>query len=152
MKKIVAFALIGVCSLQSQVFSLQSSEISEHSEKFENSGKEQTETSNELGHLRLDSTYLDLGVIPRDTIVEATINFYNTGEAPLQIMRVFSDCGCTVPTYSSEPVEPGGKGEITVRFNSKRRDPGSFRKVLRIRSNADNPRRVFYIKGRIISN
>lgn len=30
--------------------------------------------------------------------------------------------------------------------------PGSFRKALRVRTNADNPREVFIVKGQIIPN
>ncbi|MDE6548045.1 MAG: DUF1573 domain-containing protein [Muribaculaceae bacterium] len=101
-------------------------------------------------HLQLDSTYLDMGCIPVDSIGEAVMGFHNTGDAPLQIFRIFSECGCTVPSYSSDEVMPGERGEITIRFNGKNRVAGSFRKALRIRSNADNHREVFIVKGRII--
>ncbi|MDE6379137.1 MAG: DUF1573 domain-containing protein [Muribaculaceae bacterium] len=99
------------------------------------------------GHLQLDSVYIDLGRVPRDSVAEATMGFVNTGEAPLQIMTVFSDCGCTSPEYSTDEVGPGEKGEIRVRFNSKNRREGVFRKTLRIRSNADNPRVTLVVKG-----
>lgn len=101
-------------------------------------------------HLRLDSGYLDIGIVPHDSIAEGVMHFRNTGNAPLHILRVFSDCGCTVPSYSSEEVMPGDTGVIKVRFNGKNRHPGSFRKILRIRSNADNPREYFYVKGRVL--
>lgn len=107
-------------------------------------------TTENVPHLRLDSGYLDIGVIPHDSIAEGVMRFRNTGNAPLQILRVFSDCGCTSPSYSSEEVMPGDTGVIRVRFNGKHRDPGIFRKILRIRSNADNPREYFYVKGRIL--
>ncbi len=100
-------------------------------------------------HLQLDSAYIDMGVILRDSIGEATMHFCNTGDAPLQIMRIFSECGCTVPSYSTDDVLPGEKGEIKIRFNGKNRNPGSFRKALRIRSNADNSREILIVKGRI---
>lgn len=101
-------------------------------------------------HLRLDSTYIDMGCIPADSIGEAVMGFRNTGDAPLQILRIFSECGCTVPSYSSDEVMPGEKGEIRIRFNGKNRNAGSFRKALRIRSNADNNREVLIVKGRIL--
>ena len=119
-------------------------------------GKQKTEngkrTTSPTPHLMLDSTYLDMGCIPVDSIGEAVMGFHNTGDAPLQIFRIFSECGCTVPSYSSDEVMPGERGEITIRFNGKNRVAGSFRKALRIRSNADNHREVFIVKGRIIPN
>lgn len=98
-------------------------------------------------HLQLDSAYIDLGKIGSDSIVETTMRFCNTGDAPLQIIRIFSDCGCTSPEYSDEEVQPGECGEIKVRFNGKNRTAGAFRKTLRILSNADNPRQSLAIKG-----
>lgn len=106
-------------------------------------------TEEGVAHLELDSLYLDLGLISADTIAEGVMRFRNTGTAPLIIKRIFSDCGCTVPDYDYSPVAPGAVDSIRVRFNGKGRDPGNFQKSLRIRSNADNPREVFFVKGRI---
>lgn len=107
-------------------------------------------TTENVPHLRLDSTYIDMGSIPSDSIGETIMGFTNTGNAPLQILRIFSECGCTVPSYSSDEVMPGERGKIKIRFNGKNRQPGFFRKALRVRTNADNPREVFIVKGRIL--
>lgn len=101
-------------------------------------------------HLSLDSTYVDLGVISGDTIAVCKMGFRNTGDAPLTIMRVFTECGCTVPQFPSQPIEPGESGVITIRFDGRNRSNGHFRKALRVRSNADNERQSFIIKGTII--
>ena len=102
-----------------------------------------------MGSLRLDSAYIDLGTLPPDTVVEVRMRFVNAGDAPLSILRIYSDCGCTVPQYSSDPVEAGGEGEISIRFNSRGRMPGAFRKSLRIRTDGSNPRENLIIKGRV---
>lgn len=99
--------------------------------------------------MALDSTYIDMGRIERDSIGETTMRFRNTGGEDLIILKVFSDCGCTVASYTSESVKPGDGGEIGIRFNSKGRLPGVFRKQIRIRSNADNPREILIVKGLI---
>lgn len=65
------------------------------------------------------SDVYDFGAIPEGQIVEHTFTFTNTGEAPLIIQSATASCGCTVPSYSKEPVPVGGSGEIAVRFNSK---------------------------------
>lgn len=117
------------------------------------SENDQLDTQKEpMAHLSLDSTYIDMGSIQKDSIGEAMMGFTNTGNAPLQIMRIFSECGCTVPSYSSDEVMPGEKGKIKIRFNAKNRQPGTFRKALRVRSNGDNPREVFIVKGRVVSD
>ena len=61
----------------------------------------------------------DFGSIPEGEVIEHTFTFTNTGEAPLIIQSASASCGCTVPSYSKEPVPVGGTGEIAVRFNSK---------------------------------
>lgn len=99
------------------------------------------------GYLSLDSCTLDLGTVKPDTIAEGVLHFRNTGDAPLQILSVFSDCGCTSTEYTRDAVEPGGSGDIRIRFNSKGRKAGPFRKVLRVRSTAANPRVSVTVKG-----
>lgn len=103
----------------------------------------------QAGYLTLDSCTLDLGAVSPDTIAEGIMHFRNTGNEPLNILSIFSDCGCTSTSYTAESVPPGEEGEIKVRFNPKGRRPGSFRKVLRIRSNAENTRVILSVKGSV---
>ncbi len=97
----------------------------------------------------LDGKTLDLGVFEADSVQHGVLRFVNAGNEPLVIKTVFSDCGCTVPEFSREPVRPGDEGEITVRFNGKGRPHGSFKKIVRVRSNALNSLAVAFVKGRI---
>jgi hypothetical protein len=53
--------------------------------------------------------------------------FKNTGSQPLIINRVTASCGCTSPTWTKEPVPPGGEGKIQVAYNPKTR-PNKFNK------------------------
>jgi hypothetical protein len=61
----------------------------------------------------------------------------NAGEHPLIISNVQTSCGCTVPSFSKEPVAPGKQGEITLEFNSAGK-PGDVNKNALIIANADN--------------
>jgi len=61
----------------------------------------------------------DFGTISQGDIAEHTFKFKNNGEAPLIIESAKASCGCTVPTYTQEPVPVGGEGVVTVRFDSK---------------------------------
>lgn len=52
-----------------------------------------------------------------DTPVDFTFDFSNAGNTPLVITRVETSCGCAVANYSKQPVQPGGKGRITVTYD-----------------------------------
>lgn len=108
--------------------------------------------SGNSGHLKLDSMYVDLGDVDQDKVAEAVMRFRNTGNAPFSIIRIFSDCGCTVPSYPTDPVLPDSTGDIRIRFDGRKRQPGSFRKVLRIRSDADNEREILTVKGKVVKH
>jgi hypothetical protein len=66
----------------------------------------------------LDSTR-DFGKIPEGQQLEVAFRFRNTGNMPLIIVRVQPSCGCTVAEQPTEPIAPGGEGQIKAIFNSK---------------------------------
>jgi len=72
-----------------------------------------------LPEFDFSSETFDFGAISEGEVVEHIFSFTNTGEAPLIIQSASASCGCTVPSYSKDPVPVGGTGEIAVRFNSK---------------------------------
>ena len=76
--------------------------------------------------------------------------FKNTGDQPLIISGAKGSCGCTVPEYSKEPVAPGAKGSISVKYDTNR--PGPINKSVTINSNAVNVEggiSVLRIKGEV---
>jgi hypothetical protein len=64
----------------------------------------------------------------------------------LIIQKAQPSCGCTVPSFSGEPVAPGAKGSINVAYHSKGK-PGPFTKTISIVSNAGT--KVLTIKGNV---
>lgn len=66
--------------------------------------------------------------------VSCTFEFTNTGTAPLVIISAKTSCGCTTPSFTKRPVEPGKTGEITVKYNPDGR-PGEFDKSVTVRTN-----------------
>lgn len=81
-----------------------------------------------------------------------TFEFTNTGDAALIITNVLSTCGCTVPTYSTEPIMPGKSGKIDIKYNLI---PGPIRKTITVESNAvnyDSGRIPLKIKGEVIAD
>ncbi len=51
-------------------------------------------------------------------VVEHKFYFSNTGEAPLNVLKVDVTCGCTVPSFPIIPIMPGEEGFIGVTYNS----------------------------------
>ena len=73
--------------------------------------------------------------------------FKNTGNKPLVIEQATTSCGCTVPSYTQAPIAPGKSGEIKVVYNGRGKNPGEFKKVITVRSNASNELVRLYIMG-----
>ncbi len=70
--------------------------------------------------------------------VEHIFNFENTGDAPLIITNVQTTCGCTATNWEREPILPGKKSSIKVKFNSAGKE-GRQNKVITIISNSVAP-------------
>jgi hypothetical protein len=78
----------------------------------------------------------DFGKIKEGDKVRYAYKFKNTGTNPLLISKVTVGCGCTSPSFTKEPIAPGGEGEIVLEFNSKGK-PGHQEKNAIIHSNAE---------------
>lgn len=73
--------------------------------------------------------------------------FKNTGKADLLLTNCRSSCGCTVPEWPKDPIAPGKKAVIKVKYNTQR--VGAINKTITVESNAVNNRVVLSIKGNV---
>ena len=90
----------------------------------------------------------DYGNIKQGANGLCTFQFTNTGNEDLIIVEAKESCGCTVPSWPKEPIPPGGKGVIEVRYDTNR--TGGIAKNVTIISNAINAQtQVLRIKGNI---
>jgi len=80
--------------------------------------------------------------------VEHKFTFKNTSDAPLVIIKVQATCGCTAADYSKEPVAPGKKGFIKIKYNPKGR-ANDFSQMVTVFSNGTPSRISLKIKGHI---
>jgi len=93
----------------------------------------------------------DFGKInEEDGKATVVFNFSNKGNAPMVVSRVQASCGCTTPTWTKEPIEPGKKGSITVSYNPLGR-PGIFTKTITVYSNATEEAVNLTIRGEVLS-
>ena len=75
--------------------------------------------------------------------------FKNKGNDTLLISNVQSSCGCVVGSGPREPIPPGGKNVIKVKYDTKR--VGKFYKTLTITTNDSNRGPVILtIKGNVL--
>jgi len=93
----------------------------------------------------------DYGTIDYDSPGTYEFIVTNTGTEPLIISNCSGSCGCTVPTCDTNPVMPGEKSQIKVKYDTKR--VGPFTKTVTVNSNATNePSKILTIKGTVGAN
>ncbi|GAB2778458.1 DUF1573 domain-containing protein [Salinimicrobium soli] len=95
--------------------------------------------------MTFEETEYDFGTIEQGTPQEHTFTFTNTGKAPLVITNASSSCGCTVPTYTKEPVAPGETGELLVKFNGSGQN--QVTKTVNITANTETGKEQLKIKA-----
>ena len=89
------------------------------------------------------------GTIQKGGDGNCEFTFTNEGNEPLILSNVKASCGCTVPTWTKEPIMPGKTGTIKVRYNTNGA-VGRFEKTITVTSNAINAARLtLKIKGEI---
>ena len=99
----------------------------------------QTAIQEEGPIIKFEKKAHDFGDIVQGDKVEYVYTFSNTGTEPLIITNVEVTCGCTTPKgWPRDPIPPGGKGELTVSFNSAGKI-GRQNKPIIVISNAANP-------------
>ena len=95
------------------------------------------------------SETIDYGTIAHNADGKREFVFVNNGSKPLIITNTQGSCGCTVPTTPKEPIAPGAKGIIGVKYATDR--VGSFTKTVTVTSNAEGqPTKVLTIKGTVL--
>jgi len=91
----------------------------------------------------------DFGTINSGEKVKHVFRFKNTGDADLVLSQVKASCGCTTPTYTTDPVAPGDEGEITVEFNSEGIS-GQVAKDITVLANTTPTTSVLTLSGEVI--
>lgn len=97
------------------------------------------------------SETIDYGTIAANSDGKREFVFTNNGNKPLIITNATGSCGCTVPSYSKEPIAPGAKGVIGVKYDTSRAGQ-PFTKTVTITSNAAGiPSKTLTIKGNVLA-
>ena len=91
----------------------------------------------------------DYGEVVKDGNGICEFEYKNTGKAPLMLTNVRSSCGCTIPSWSKEPLMPGKTAKIKVKYNTK--NVGTINKSITVESNASNGTVVLKITGKVVN-
>jgi hypothetical protein len=95
-------------------------------------------------------TVHEFGTIHQGESVTHDFTFTNNGKTPLIITNAVGSCGCTVPEYPHDPVDPGKSGTIKVTFNSHGKS-GHQEKSVTITTNTVRGLGMLYIKGEVVT-
>ena len=137
MKKIILLALFAVLGVTATNAQTKSATKAAKAAKVEGAG------------MVFESEVIDYGTIAHNADGKREFVFTNNGNKPLIITNTQGSCGCTVPTTPKEPIAPGAKGVIGVKYATDR--VGAFTKTVTVTSNAaGQPNKVLTIKGTVL--
>lgn len=81
--------------------------------------------------------------------VETKFTITNTGSNPLLISEAKGSCGCTVPDYPRDPIQPGESRDILVSFDPAGKE-GAQNKTVTIMANTEPATTVINLRSNII--
>ncbi|TDE29658.1 DUF1573 domain-containing protein [Flavobacterium ranwuense] len=143
MKKIITLAML-------VVLGVVSSTAQETSKKLKATNtKVATAKVNGAGMVFVTET-IDYGTVAYNSDGKREFVFTNNGNKPLIITNAQGSCGCTVPTYPKEPIAPGAKGVIGVKYDTSRGGQ-AFTKTVTLTTNAVVPSKTLTIKGNVLA-
>ncbi len=109
--------------------------------------KEVKSEKKKKGPITFTTLVIDRPVIPYDSQELFEFEFKNTGKTPLLIQNVQTSCGCTTAEKPSEPVQPGKKSKISVKYDTKR--VGDVNKTITVTTNVQTEPIILTIKGKV---
>ena len=101
--------------------------------------------------MHFDTLVHDFGTIIEGESVVCYFDYSNRGGGDLVITGVEATCGCTVPSWSREPLKPGARETLQLIFDASGRN-GEQRKQVTVKSNASNEVVRLTIRARVVSS
>ncbi len=119
-------------------------------ELIKNPKSAQNVDADELPVIKFDTLFHNFGKIFEGEKVSYTFMFENTGKSDLLISDARASCGCTVPEYTQNPIEPGEKGRVEVTFNSRGR-VGINNKSINVYANTQPNKTILTIRAEVLA-
>jgi Protein of unknown function (DUF1573) len=106
------------------------------SKKVEGSTVEANAPKGPTTTIKFDEEDYNFGKVAQGQTVEHSFEFTNTGKEPLIISECHASCGCTIPDWPRDPIPPGAKSKIGVKFNTTGKS-NEQKKVVTITANTE---------------
>lgn len=90
----------------------------------------------------------DFGKIKVGIPATHEFRFTNKGKVTMIITDVKASCGCTTPSWTKDPIPPGGQGYVTATYNAA--GVGAFNKSVSVTANVEGSMIVLSIRGEVI--
>ncbi len=119
------------------------------SEDVTNSASAEEKSSKNLPEIKFEEELFDFGKITQGEKVNHAFSFKNIGSKSLIITGASGSCGCTVPEWPKEPINPGQSSKINVVFSSEGKS-GIQEKTITVVTNCEPATRIIRIKTEII--
>ena len=117
-------------------------------EKLDSAKKRDVEISKGAPVISFDKTEFNFGTVNEGDIVETKFILTNTGKTALVISNAQPSCGCTVPVWPKEAIQPGESSEILVKFDTSGK-PNRQSKTITLTTNTATGREVLTLKGSV---
>jgi hypothetical protein len=98
--------------------------------------------------MTFEKTEIDYGTVALGGDGVRLFKFKNTGTQPLVIKNARGSCGCTVPKWPTEAIQPGKTATIEVKYDTNR--AGAFNKDVYVETNEAQPKHTLTIKGTVV--
>jgi hypothetical protein len=99
--------------------------------------------------MKVDAVY-NAGKVAVGEVIDAKFDVENTGDEPLILSDVKGTCGCTVASFSQDPIAPGEKGFVKARVNTSGFQPGPVTKSITMLANTTPAQTTIVVKANII--
>ncbi len=110
----------------------------------------QTKPVGPTTNVKFDEDLHDFGAVSVDSENYYAFTFKNTGSEPLLISNAKGSCGCTVPKWPKEAIQPGESGTIDVKYTPNKGQAGQkIEKVVTITANTLPANTMVRIKAEV---
>jgi hypothetical protein len=79
--------------------------------------------------IKFDTTAFNFGKVYEGEQVGGYFRYRNLGTKDLFVTSVTASCGCTLPSFSKDPVKPGEEGKIKFIFDTEGRAGLNYKSI-----------------------
>jgi len=98
-----------------------------------------------------DQPVYEFGEVDSQKVVKHTFTLRNVGDAPLEIKRVLSTCGCTAINLTGELVAPGAEASLAIELSLAGMQGAVSRKVFVLSNDPGSPTTELILQGSAVA-